>query len=132
MTIRCDSIVFCHENLYQISYQLRNTTPHPLRLHTHTCTRRHFQHFKRGNSSSVKLKKMIKNDKKNNFFFPLPLFCFKLAHLSSINLVSIFRCSSPPDNPVYTGRVDPSTLTFTLPSPTLTYISLLFSSRFIV
>ncbi len=29
---------------------------------------------------------------------------------SSINLVSIFRCSSPPYNPVYTRRVDPSTL----------------------
>ena len=30
-----------------------------------------------------------------------------LANLSSINLVSIFRCSSPPRNPVYARRVDP-------------------------
>ena len=30
-----------------------------------------------------------------------------LAHLSSINLVSIFRCSSPSHNPLYTRRVDP-------------------------
>jgi hypothetical protein len=30
----------------------------------------------------------------------------------SINLVSIFRCSSPPINPVYVTRVDPSPLVF--------------------
>jgi hypothetical protein len=30
-----------------------------------------------------------------------------LVNLSSINLVSIFRCSSPPWNPVYTRCVDP-------------------------
>ncbi len=35
-----------------------------------------------------------------------------LANLSSINLVSIFRCSSPPRNPVYVRRVDPSGLVF--------------------
>ena len=39
-----------------------------------------------------------------------------LANLSSINLVSIFRCSSPPDNPVYLRRVDPSALSFSLSS----------------
>jgi hypothetical protein len=33
-----------------------------------------------------------------------------LSNLSSINLVSIFRCSSPPVNPVYPRRVDPSVL----------------------
>jgi hypothetical protein len=29
-----------------------------------------------------------------------------------MKIVSIFRCSSTPDNPVYTRRVDPSTLPF--------------------
>ena len=33
-----------------------------------------------------------------------------LANISFINLVSIFRCSSHPHNPVYERRVDPSTL----------------------
>jgi len=33
-------------------------------------------------------------------------------NLSSTNLVSIFRCSSPPSNPVYVRRVDPSALSF--------------------
>jgi hypothetical protein len=39
-----------------------------------------------------------------------------LANLSSINLVSIFRSSSPPHNPVYASRVDPSVLGFSLSS----------------
>jgi hypothetical protein len=30
-----------------------------------------------------------------------------LANISSINLVSIFRCSGPPSNPVYVRSVDP-------------------------
>jgi hypothetical protein len=56
--------------------------------------------------------------------FPSPFFKKKkhfsvtlthpLANLSSINLVSIFRCSSPPRNPVYVRRVDPSDLDFSL------------------
>ena len=33
-----------------------------------------------------------------------------LSNLSPLNLVSIFRCSSPPRNPVYARRVDPSAL----------------------
>jgi hypothetical protein len=49
-----------------------------------------------------------------------------LTNLSSINLVSIFRCSSVPRHPVYVTRVDPSTLPFGLSShpdpPTLTGI----------
>ncbi len=49
-----------------------------------------------------------------------------------INLVSIFWCSSPPHNPVYTKRVDLSLLTFSLSSHRHSFISLLFSSRFIV
>ncbi len=39
-----------------------------------------------------------------------------LANLSSISLVSIFRCSSPPHNPVYVRPVDPSSLAFGLSS----------------
>ena len=41
-----------------------------------------------------------------------------LEHLKieSINLVSIFRCSSPPRNLVYGRRVDPSPLDFSLSS----------------
>ncbi len=39
-----------------------------------------------------------------------------LVNLSSINLVSIFRCSSPPHNPVYVRRVDPSSLPFSFSS----------------
>jgi hypothetical protein len=49
----------------------------------------------------------------------------------SINLVSIFRCSSPPRNPVYARRVDHSALAFSLSSHRHSYISLLFRSRFI-
>ncbi len=55
-----------------------------------------------------------------------------LSNLSSLNLVSIFRCSSPPHNPVYPRRVDPSTLVFSLQVHyTDSYISILFSSRLI-
>jgi hypothetical protein len=57
-----------------------------------------------------------------------------LANLSPINLVSIFRCSSPPHNPVYTSRVtvvDPSDLVLSLSSHRHSYISLIFSSHFI-
>jgi hypothetical protein len=54
-----------------------------------------------------------------------------LANLSSINFVSIFRCSSPPHNPVYTSRVDPSVLGFNLSSHRHSYVSLLCSSRVI-
>ena len=45
-----------------------------------------------------------------------------LANLSPINLVSIFRCPSPPRNPVYTRRVDPSVLAFSLSSHRHSYI----------
>jgi hypothetical protein len=51
---------------------------------------------------------------------------------TSINLVSIFRCSSPPSNPVYARRVDPSALVFSLSSHRHSYTGLLFSSRFII
>ena len=49
----------------------------------------------------------------------------------NINLDSIFRCCSSPRNPVYARRVDPSALAFSLSSHRHSYISLLFSSRFI-
>jgi hypothetical protein len=39
-----------------------------------------------------------------------------LSNLSSLNLVYIFRCSSPPYNPVYPRRVDLSALAFSLSS----------------
>ena len=39
---------------------------------------------------------------------------FTHSKLSPINLVSIFRCSSSPRNPVQTRHVDPSVLTFSL------------------
>ena len=42
-----------------------------------------------------------------------------------------FRCSSPPSNPVYARRADPSSLAFSLSSYRHSYISFLFSSRFI-
>ncbi len=35
-----------------------------------------------------------------------------LVNISAINLVSIFRCSSSPSNPVYPRRVDFSDLVF--------------------
>ena len=55
-----------------------------------------------------------------------------LTNLSFINLVSIFRGSSPSSNPVYARRVDPSVLAFSLSSHRYSFIGLLFSSRFIV
>jgi hypothetical protein len=54
-----------------------------------------------------------------------------LGNLLFINLVSIFRCSSPPRHPVYARRVDPSSLSFSLSSHRKSHISLLFSFRFI-
>ncbi len=45
-----------------------------------------------------------------------------LANISSINLVSIFRCSSSPNNPVYPRRVDFSDFVFSLSSYRHLYI----------
>jgi hypothetical protein len=53
-----------------------------------------------------------------------------LANISSINVVSIFRCSSSTNNPVYTRRVDSSTLVFSLSSHRHSYIGLVFDSHF--
>ena len=64
----------------------------------------------------------------NNFLVTSPI---TLANLSSINLVSIFRCSSPPRHPVYPRRVDPSVLAFSPSSHRHSYISLPLRSRFI-
>jgi hypothetical protein len=52
-----------------------------------------------------------------------------LSNLPPLNLVSIFRCSSPPRNPVYASRIDPSALAFSFSSHRHSYISILFSSR---
>ncbi len=54
-----------------------------------------------------------------------------LGNLSTINLVSIFRCSSSPHNPVYVRRVDPSPFAFSLSSHRYSYIRLLFTFHFI-
>jgi hypothetical protein len=54
-----------------------------------------------------------------------------LANISSINLISIFRCSSSPSNPVYASRVDCSDLVFSLSSHRHSYTGLVFSSRFL-
>ena len=54
------------------------------------------------------------------------------SKLSTINLVSIFRCfSSSPHNPVYVRSVDPSVLVFSLSLHRHPHICILFSSRFI-
>jgi hypothetical protein len=45
--------------------------------------------------------------------------------------LSQVRCSSSPTNPVYTRRVDSSTLVCSLPSHGHSYIGLVFTSRFI-
>jgi hypothetical protein len=45
------------------------------------------------------------------------LACMHLC-LPQVNLVSMFRCSSPPRNPVYARRVDPSALALSLSSHT--------------
>jgi hypothetical protein len=45
-----------------------------------------------------------------------------LSNLSSMNLVSIFRCSSPPHNTVYVSRVVSSSLSFSLTSYWHSYI----------
>jgi hypothetical protein len=54
-----------------------------------------------------------------------------LANISSIYLVFIFRCFSPPINPVYVRRVDSSTLVFSLSSHRHSLVGLVFRSRFI-
>ncbi len=54
-----------------------------------------------------------------------------LANISSINVVSIFRCSSLPSNPVNVRRVNSLALVCSLSSHRHSYIGLIFSSRFI-
>ena len=54
-----------------------------------------------------------------------------LTNLSIVNLVFIFRCSSPSFNPVYVRSVNPSALAFSLSSHRHSYISLLFTFLFI-
>jgi hypothetical protein len=52
-----------------------------------------------------------------------------LSHLSSLKLVTFFRCSSPPFNPVYTRRVVPSVLAFSLSLHTLIGIVCFIATR---
>ncbi len=54
-----------------------------------------------------------------------------LTNFSYINLVFVFRCSSSTTIPVSVSRVNSSFLVFSLSSHRYSYISLLFSSRFI-
>jgi hypothetical protein len=54
-----------------------------------------------------------------------------LANISSIDLVSIFRCSSSPSNPVCVRCVDFSDIVFSLSSHRHSYVGLVFRSRFI-
>ena len=65
------------------------------------------------------------------FFFAGMNFFFISPNLSSINLVSIFRRSSPPRNPVYTRRVGPHQFYLLVFHHTYTHISILFTSHFI-
>ncbi len=51
--------------------------------------------------------------------------------VSPLNLVSIFRCPSPPRNPVYVRLADPSVLSFSLSSHRHPYICIPCSSHFI-
>jgi len=65
------------------------------------------------------------------WILPLPsrgFFFYALAIFSSIDLVSIFRCSSPPINPVYVRRVNSLALVCSLSSHRQSYIGLIFSS----
>ncbi len=52
------------------------------------------------------------------------------SNLSPFNLVSIFRCSSPPHNPVYERHVDSPVLTCRLSFHRHPHMCLLFSSSF--
>ena len=56
---------------------------------------------------------------------------FKNTYSPIIDLVSIFRCSSSLNNPVYERRVDFSDLVFSLSSHRHSYIGLVFSSHFL-
>ncbi len=81
----------------------------------------------------------ISHEHMSTGFFRNQTFALVTAHsvhtnaqnLSSINLVSIFRCSSSPRNPVYGKCINLSSLAFSLSSHRHSYISLLFISRFI-
>jgi hypothetical protein len=56
---------------------------------------------------------------------------FTLSNLSSLNLVFIFSCSSPPRNPVSVRRVDLADLDLSRSSHQHSYLSILFSPRFV-
>ena len=54
-----------------------------------------------------------------------------LSNLSPLNLGSIFSRPSPPQNPVYVSRVDPSVLAFSLSLYRHPYVCVPFISGFI-
>ena len=60
----------------------------------------------------------------------LPHTLIKLSNFSSFNLISIFRCSSSPHNPVYVRSVISSVLASSLSYHRYSYIRLLFNSHF--
>ena len=55
----------------------------------------------------------------------------QMANFSSINFVSIFRCSSSTTNPGYVRRVNSLVLVCSLSSHRHSYMPLIFSSRFL-
>jgi hypothetical protein len=73
----------------------------------------------------LSLSRFIVNNK--NTYSPITL-----GNLSSLNLVSICRCSSSPSHPVYVRRVDSSVLLFRLSSHRHSYGDLLFNYRFTI
>ncbi len=59
---------------------------------------------------------------------------FKLSNLSPLNLVAIFRCSSPPHNPVYVRTETCRSISFTFLSlfpPTPIYMYSLYLSFYL-
>ena len=48
-----------------------------------------------------------------------------------LNIVSIFRCTRPPSNPVFVRRLHPSVLVFSLSLHRHLFVCILFNSRFI-
>jgi hypothetical protein len=84
------------------------------------------QHPRQGSSFKYQLKYWWVAYHFKNTYSPITL-----ANISSINLVSIFRCSSSPSNPVYVRHVNSSDLVFSLSSHRHSFIGRVFSSRFI-
>jgi hypothetical protein len=78
-----------------------------------------------------KVKKQQMTGNRGQFYYRRDTKTAALRVNLTINLVSIFMCSSTPHNPVYVRRVDLSTLAFSLSSHRHSYRRLLFTSHFI-